>query len=199
MNSIAPLLPTIMFVTVVVGWIVFAAIFVFRKTPGTKEAEKRERASIIGIVFQAIAYALVWSWRRPSIAPAGDSGAITNILLEIIILLLLGGSIVLVTGAVKSLGKQWSLAAELVKEHQLILEGPYGIVRHPIYTGMMGMFMATGLAISDWWAIVAGLALFIVGTMIRIRIEERLLRKAFGRRYDDYAQRVPALLPVRRT
>jgi len=182
---------------VITGWTAFAVIFMLRKAPGTTEAQKRDTVSIVGIILQAIAFALVWSQRRPFIAPTSGSGLMSAILLDLVILLLLVGSIWFVTKAVKTLGKQWSLAAKLVKQHQLVVQGPYGLVRHPIYAGMLGMFMATGLALSDWWAIGTGLVLFVVGTMIRIRVEEKLLRTAFGNKYDEYAAKVPALLPLR--
>ncbi len=68
-------------------------------------------------------------------------------------------------------------------------------MRHPIYTGMLGMILATGLAASHWAGLIAGLVVFWAGTLIRVRSEERLLRAAFGAEYDDYARRVPAVLP----
>ncbi len=95
----------------------------------------------------------------------------------------------------RTLGKQLSLAARVVENHELITSGPYGIVRHPIYTGMFGLTMATGLALSAWQALAAGAAIFVLGTWIRIATEERLLRSVFGDAYDQYARRVPAFIP----
>jgi protein-S-isoprenylcysteine O-methyltransferase Ste14 len=105
------------------------------------------------------------------------------------------GSVWLITAAVKTLGKEWSLTARLVEGHKLATTGPYAYVRHPIYTGMLGMLVATGLAISHWTALLAALVIFFVGTIIRVRSEERLLREAFGEQFDDYARRVPAIVP----
>jgi protein-S-isoprenylcysteine O-methyltransferase Ste14 len=45
--------------------------------------------------------------------------------------------------AVCALGKQWSIAARVVEGHELITDGPYRIVRHPIYAGMLGLLVAT--------------------------------------------------------
>jgi protein-S-isoprenylcysteine O-methyltransferase Ste14 len=97
---------------------------------------------------------------------------------------------------VKTLGKQWSLAARVVEGHKLVIEGPYSFVRNPIYTGMFGMLLATGLAVSNWIGLVAGLIIFAIGTLVRIHSEERLLRETFGTRWDEYARRVPAVLPL---
>lgn len=97
--------------------------------------------------------------------------------------------------AVRALGKQWSYVARIVEGHKLITQGPYGFVRNPIYLGMFGMLLATGLAISRWWALPIAVAVFLVGSWIRIRSEERLLRESFGAEFDDYACRVPAVFP----
>jgi protein-S-isoprenylcysteine O-methyltransferase Ste14 len=96
---------------------------------------------------------------------------------------------------VRALGKQWSLTARVTEGHRLVIEGPYRIVRNPIYTGMLGMLLATGFAFSRWPALVVGVVVFITGTMIRVRSEEKLLRETFGEEFEAYAKRVPALIP----
>ena len=97
--------------------------------------------------------------------------------------------------AVKTLGKQWSLAARVVEDHKLVTEGPYKFVRNPIYTGMLGMLLATGLAVSHWIGLLAGLIVFALGTLIRVRSEEKLLRETFGTQWDEYSRRVSAVVP----
>jgi len=97
--------------------------------------------------------------------------------------------------AVRTLGKQWAVAARLVESHKLITEGPYAYVRNPIYTGMLGILIATGLAMEHWIATAVAVIIFCVGLVIRMRIEEKLLHAAFGAEFDDYAKRVPAVLP----
>ena len=57
------------------------------------------------------------------------------------------------------------------------------------------MLLATGLAISHWIGLAIAIIVFAIGTMIRVRNEERLLRAAFGAEFDDYARRVPAVIP----
>jgi protein-S-isoprenylcysteine O-methyltransferase Ste14 len=60
---------------------------------------------------------------------------------------------------------------------------------------MFGMLLGTGVLVSRWESIVVGALFFHWGTMIRIRIEERLLRAAFGAAYENYARKVQALIP----
>jgi protein-S-isoprenylcysteine O-methyltransferase Ste14 len=60
---------------------------------------------------------------------------------------------------------------------------------------MFGMLVATGLVVGRWWAMLAGAAIFVAGTEIRIKAEERLLRETFGNTFEGYANRVPAFYP----
>lgn len=196
MNPTPNLFEQLMLIVVMMGWLVFTLAFLLRKKSGNTVAQKRDKTSIIGIVIQMVGYALVWSIRRPLLTPLGGSNVALNLILLILTLAIVVSSVWMVTKAIRALGKQWSLAARVVKGHELIVEGPYRIVRHPIYTGMMGMLLATGFALSYWWVILLALVIFICGTLIRIRIEERLLKGEFGKSYADYIQRVPALIPM---
>jgi len=77
----------------------------------------------------------------------------------------------------------------------LITQGVYSRVRNPIYLGTLGMLISTGLAIARWPVLIGSAIVFLIGTEIRIRAEEKLLREAFGEKFEEYALRVPALVP----
>ncbi|MGI8890652.1 MAG: methyltransferase family protein, partial [Chthoniobacterales bacterium] len=68
-------------------------------------------------------------------------------------------------------------------------------MRHPIYTGMLGILIADGLVLGTWYSLLMGLAIYWIGTALRTRREEALLRGVFGAAYDDYVRRVPPLVP----
>ncbi len=72
--------------------------------------------------------------------------------------------------------------------HKLVTDGPYRRARNPIYAGMLGMLVATGQAVSHWLGLAAALVMFGIGTAIRVRSEEKLLRGAFGAEFDAYAR-----------
>ena len=80
--------------------------------------------------------------------------------------------------AARALGKQWALMARVIEGHELIRQGPYAVVRNPIYLAMLGMLIATGMAVSRWSALVCAAIVFAAGTAIRIRAEENLLRQS---------------------
>jgi protein-S-isoprenylcysteine O-methyltransferase Ste14 len=190
-------LDAVALVAVMLCWIGFALPFLFRRKPPEARERKRDRASIVGIVVQGTAYSIVWAWRRPLGEPFAPAlGPWGRVALDVAAVLLASWAVWLVAAAVVVLGKQWSLAARVVEGHELATEGPYRIVRHPIYTAMLAMLVATGIVVGRWPALVVALTLFAVGTLVRVRIEERLLRETFGATYDDYARRVPAVVPI---
>lgn len=187
----------IVFYAVIACWFGFAAVFLMRKRPPMKEETKRNRVAGAGIFLQFMAYFAVWFWsrQRASFRPIVSMPQAVEIALGMFTVAVGAGSVWLVLAAVRTLGKQWAIAARLVEGHKLITEGPYAWVRNPIYTGMFGMLLATGLAVSRWIVLPAAIALFGMGTVIRVHSEEKLLREAFGQEFDDYTKRVPAVLP----
>ena len=189
--------PTLAFNVVMLSWLAFVvvfALFLRKKTPSAPDS-KRERTSIVGIALQGVSYAVVWTFRRPPFTPIVPSSKRVEIALAVLTMALAIGSVWFVSAAVRTLGKQWSLAARVLEGHKLVTEGPYSVVRNPIYTGMFGMLLATGLAISHWIGLLIAIAVFAVGTAIRVHSEEKLLREAFGQEFENYARKVPAVVP----
>ena len=189
--------PTLAFGAVMLSWLVFAVVFVLfllKKAPSAPDS-KRERTSIVGIALQGVGYAIVWTFRRPPFTPIVGSRKAVEIATALVTMALAIGSVWFVSAAVRTLGKQWSLAARVLEGHKLITEGPYSVVRNPIYTGMFGMLLATGLAISHWIGLVIAMAVYAIGTAIRVYSEEKLLREAFGEEFEAYARKVPAVVP----
>lgn len=93
------------------------------------------------------------------------------------------------------LGRLWSGSITRKEGHCVVDTGPYGLVRHPIYTGLLAAALATALVKGTTLA-VAGFALMVVGYWMKARTEERFLREQLGREaYDEYASRVPMLVP----
>ena len=183
--------------TVIVCWWAFGLTFWLRKKPPRARAARRDRSSLIGMLLQVVAYFIVWLHpllRRQLLIPASGSQPL-DWLLPLVTVAIAIGSAYLVNSAARRLGKQWSLTARLVEGHTLIQDGPYRFVRNPIYTGMFGMLLATGIAAGQWIALLVASVSFIFGTYIRVRSEEQLLREAFGSEFEKYEHKVPALIP----
>lgn len=93
------------------------------------------------------------------------------------------------------LGKLWSATVQRKADHRVVDTGPYGIVRHPIYTGVILAMIAVSVQRASVLAI-AGTVVMTAGWWIKARLEERFLREQLGpAAYDAYAARVPMLVP----
>ena len=93
------------------------------------------------------------------------------------------------------LGRLWSSGVSRKAEHHIVDTGPYGIVRHPIYTGIILASAATAVqrGTAQAWL---GMGLMTLGWYVKARLEERFLRDELGAEaYGAYARRVPMLLP----
>jgi protein-S-isoprenylcysteine O-methyltransferase Ste14 len=185
------------FYAVIVCWWLFLLTFWLRKRPPRAREAKRDWTSLIGLFLQSAAYFCVWfhPLLRKQFTPVAYGSQVVEWGLALLSVAVAVASVWLVNTAARRLGKQWALAARLVEGHTLIQDGPYRFVRNPIYTGMFGMLLATGLVMTQWIPLMIAIVLFIAGTYIRIRSEERLLREAFGSEFEAYARNVPALIP----
>ena len=182
---------------VIACWWWFGLTFWLRKKPARAREEQRDLVSYFGLALQAVGYFIVWYFplRGPRFSPMAPGPEWFVWVMAVLPVAVAAASAGLVNAAARRLGKQWALAARLVEDHTLIEDGPYRFVRNPIYTGMFGMLLATGLVFYRWIPLLLATVLFAIGTWIRIRIEERLLRGAFGSRFEEYARKVPALIP----
>jgi protein-S-isoprenylcysteine O-methyltransferase Ste14 len=183
------------FFAVLAAWVAFAALFIFYKQPSKGKNRARDPISVAGLALQMVGYFFVFNFARTYYSPIFPMPAAAVIALAIFTVAIAFGSVWFCLLAIRALGKQWALVARVMEGHELVMRGPYGIVRNPIYLGMFGILVATGLAVSRWQALVAGVVLFLTGSDLRIRSEEKLLRPAFGEKFDDYARRVPAFFP----
>jgi protein-S-isoprenylcysteine O-methyltransferase Ste14 len=92
------------------------------------------------------------------------------------------------------LGRNWSATVTVKQDHELIRTGPYAIVRHPIYTGLLSGFIGTALAIGQWRGVVA-VAIVFVAFWRKLRLEERWMSETFGEDYRRYRAHTKALIP----
>jgi protein-S-isoprenylcysteine O-methyltransferase Ste14 len=95
----------------------------------------------------------------------------------------------------RALAGQLRIDAALGAEHRLVRSGPYALVRNPIYTSMLLVLCAVALVITGWKVFLVSLVVFVVGTEIRVRTEEKLLASHFGEEFQKYKKSVPAYVP----
>ena len=103
-------------------------------------------------------------------------------------------SFALAVQARRHLGRQWSGAIAIKVDHELVRTGPYRLIRHPIYTAMLGMTLGTAMVSGELHALL-GFAIMAFAYARKIPLEERSLREAFGPAYDEYRAQSRALVP----
>ncbi|WP_233489525.1 methyltransferase family protein [Solidesulfovibrio fructosivorans] len=92
------------------------------------------------------------------------------------------------------LGANWSGVVSIQSGHELVRTGPYALVRHPIYTGLLTAFAGSALTLGQWRG-VAAVALAILALWRKLALEERWLIEEFGEPYKAYRRRVRAVIP----
>jgi protein-S-isoprenylcysteine O-methyltransferase Ste14 len=103
-------------------------------------------------------------------------------------------SLALMIWSRRHLGRNWSGAITEKVDHELVRSGPYRFLRHPIYTGFLGMYLGTAAVSGELHALI-GFAFALVAYARKIPLEERNLRNVFGPAYDDYRRHSWALIP----
>ncbi len=105
------------------------------------------------------------------------------------------GGLALRWWAILSLRKFFTVDVAIAADHRLIVRGPYRLMRHPSYTGMVLAFAALAATFQNWLSFPGVLGPILLALAYRIRVEEAALRAAFGEDYARYAQTTRRLLP----
>lgn len=125
---------------------------------------------------------LYWSFLRPSQWSFFAGAALTS------------AGLLFAVWARAYLGTNWSRSVTIKQDHQLIVTGPYALVRHPIYTGLIAGFLGSTVALGEIRGIIA-LLLVSLALWAKLRMEEKWIREQFGVSYETYSRRVAALVP----
>lgn len=180
---------TFSLVVLMASWFSWGYPFIMR----APHCQKRESvttpgATWVGLTLEGLAILLAFVFRLGPDNPPGWGRVIGSLIF---------GPLAAVTAfaSVRHLGRQFRVQAGLYNDHELVRTGPYSVVRHPIYASLLSLLLATLLMLTPWEWIAVSLALFVAGTEIRVRAEDRLLASRFGAQFDDYRARVSAYLP----
>ena len=92
------------------------------------------------------------------------------------------------------LGRNWSQEVTIKDDHQLITDGPYALVRHPIYTGLILGFIGSSIALGDLRGLISDVLVFAV-LLYKLKLEDKWLKEQFGEPYKEYCKRVASLIP----
>ena len=150
---------------------------------------RRDRGSAALIILSVFASITVaFSLGSAGVGPLPDWVFYLGILLMIF-------GVVIRQWAIAVLGQFFSLTVRVAEDHRVVDKGPYRLVRHPSYTGVMITFTGLGLAVQSWPAVLVLLLVFGVAYGYRMQVEEATLASQLGEEYVAYKRRTKRLIP----
>jgi protein-S-isoprenylcysteine O-methyltransferase Ste14 len=93
------------------------------------------------------------------------------------------------------LGENWSVTLEVRKDHRLITQGVYRLIRHPMYAAIFLFGLAQGTLLSNWLAGWSGFATFALLYLVRVPREEEMMCEHFGENYREYMEKTGRVFP----
>jgi protein-S-isoprenylcysteine O-methyltransferase Ste14 len=97
--------------------------------------------------------------------------------------------------SIRTLGRYFTFIIQTASGQPVIVSGPYRVIRHPSYAGLLLIVMAVGLFIGMWWSLISLTVAVAAGLVFRIRVEERALMQNLGEDYRGYAATHKRLVP----
>lgn len=180
-------MPLYAYAIILAGTVLWFSPFVVVTRFNFKAAATVDRRARWGILLQMLGYSLLWQgsfWTR---RPQPWRVALLVTFLALANVLSWGGS--------RALGRQLRLDAALGSDHELVCSGPYRLVRHPIYTSMLCVILATGFITASYPLLLASILVYLAGTEIRVRVEDGLLAARFGDAFRKYRSATRRYVP----
>lgn len=176
------------------AWLAGGAVWVITAIGGKRAVRTEPYRSRIGHTLTfAVAFGLIFSaaFRQGPLGwPLLPSGAT----ISAAGLALTSTGIAIAVWARFCLGGNWSSIVAVKQGHTLVRTGPYAVVRHPIYSGLLLAMLGTALVCGELGAFL-GVVLAFAGWLAKARMEESFLLAHFGEGYLEYRRRVRTLIP----
>jgi len=180
--------------TIEAAWVLFlfywfVMAFRVKRTVKRQSLAGRARHILLGVVAFLLLFdnRIAWGVLAAPLVPAAWAWAVAGAALT-------WAGVGLAIWARTILGSNWSGLVTLKQNHTLIRSGPYSVVRHPIYSGLLLAGLGTALALGEARGFLAVAVVFLLW-LEKSRTEERFMIEQFGREYEEYRQRTWALVP----
>jgi protein-S-isoprenylcysteine O-methyltransferase Ste14 len=170
---------------ILVAWVVFWVYWLIAAAGATR-GSRGMRTRPPGLIIAVLGVVLLRVFRT-------DDLAVRSPVLEGVGTLLFVAGLAVAVWARLHLGRNWGMPMTTKDEPELVTSGPYRLVRHPIYSGILLGLLGTALATNLYWLIIAGVmgAYFLYSA----KVEERLMTAAFPSVYPSYRARTKMLIP----
>jgi protein-S-isoprenylcysteine O-methyltransferase Ste14 len=182
------------------GWPITASVIIWcligiywekaAKTASEASSQESRGSRRVHLVLTSVAQLLLF-FRVPGLngnwLPVSLIPVVAGLTIEV-------GGFLLAVRARRVLGKHWSGKITIKVDHELVRNGPYKYVRHPIYTGLLMLYLGVAIVSGEWHALV-GFLLAAIAYVRKIRLEEANLRRTFANDYEEYSRHTRALAP----
>ncbi|MGA3222813.1 MAG: isoprenylcysteine carboxylmethyltransferase family protein [Acidobacteriaceae bacterium] len=175
-------------------WAVFGVLWLLPAILGKRILQRQSPGSrILQLVMLVAAYVLFanqdWGWNllNRRLVPAGMRATAVGYGL-------LAAGMLFALWARVFLGRNWSSNVTLKQDHTLVRSGPYRIVRHPIYTGLLVALLGTAIALGPLRCFL-GVVLAAIAWKFKSITEEAFMVQQFGDQYRQYQMEVKSLVP----
>ncbi len=170
-------------------WLVLEVRQSTNRRPEAVTADKGSRRVIRLTTVIGAALAVIVSRVAPAAAIRPDAVAIW------VGLAILWSGIALRLWSFHTLGRYFTFTVQTSSDQPVITDGPYRVIRHPSYAGVLLAVIGVGLLIGNWWSLISLIAVVACGVVFRIRVEERALLGDLGDDYRSYAATHKRLVP----
>jgi protein-S-isoprenylcysteine O-methyltransferase len=163
---------------------------VTRRGSGRGVKQDRSTLAILWVVISISVVAAVL------IASRVELGAIAHhVLCRWLGAIIFAAGIALRCWAIVTLGRFFTVDVQIEADHELVERGPFRVVRHPSYSGILLAFLGFGLSLANWIALVVLLVPIFIAFVRRMNVEEDALRGALGDAYANYVARTRRIIP----
>jgi protein-S-isoprenylcysteine O-methyltransferase Ste14 len=183
---------SLVFLLAILLWIlseyVGASIIPYLRRHGTKIKTEDKGSRLLLSIGMYISIIVAFYFAFRNIAPLPSWTFYPGIFLMIL-------GIVIRQWSIVELGRFFSVNVGTQKGQKVVKNGPYKLVRHPSYTGLLLTLIGIGLALQSWGAVIIMILVFGCTFGYRIHIEEKLLISEFNGEYIQYMKKTKRLIP----
>jgi protein-S-isoprenylcysteine O-methyltransferase Ste14 len=159
----------------------------------SERTKTREWGSYGGIVITAVLAVVLASQIRRLVPALDYPSQQPGWLIPIVMLIAVGGGFRL--WSIATLGRYFRAVVHIQEDHHVVRSGPYRVLRHPSYTGLLVGLLGVGLLFGNYLSAVVFEVLVVIGVLYRIRVEEKVLLAGLGDDYAAYMRETDRLIP----